>query len=99
VHARLDTALTLPVIPAVIAGDECGVANLADDVVEIAEGGADALPDGVRGQVRGGLQAEPGAEQAGDDRIEQLQVGLDSSGPVNTPATLRKRAGAGARRR
>ena len=47
----------------------------ADDVVEIAEGGVDALPDGVRGQVRGGLQAEPGAEHAGDDRIEQLRVG------------------------
>jgi hypothetical protein len=83
----------------VIAGGECGVANLADDVVEIAEGSVDALPDGVRGQVHSGLQAEPGAEQAGDDRIEQLQAGLDSPGPVNTQATLRNPAGARARRR
>jgi hypothetical protein len=60
----------------VVADGECGVADLADGVVEVAEGFCDALPDQLRGQVDGCLQAEPDMEKAGDGRVEQFLASM-----------------------
>jgi len=43
---------------------ESGAAGLADDVVEVGESRLDAPPGGLRGQVHGNLQTEPGVEMA-----------------------------------
>jgi hypothetical protein len=60
----------------VVADGECGVTDLADGVVEVAEGFCDALPDQLRGQVDGCLQAEPDMEEAGNSGIvKDLQYG------------------------
>jgi len=47
---------------------ESGAAGLADDVVEVGESRLDAPPGGLRGQVHGNLQTEPGVEMAKHDR-------------------------------
>ena len=64
---------------------EGGVADHADGVVEVPKDLTDALLGRICGQAGGGLQAEPGVEQAGDDGVEQfpaaaLEVG-DDCGP------------------
>ena len=75
-------------------GGECGVADLADDLVEVAEGLVDALPGRRCGQVGGGLQAEPGPEKTGDDGVQQFPAallvlgcsrGLGQAGEVKPP--------------
>jgi len=53
-------------------GREGRVADLADGVVEVFEGFIDALPGGLWEQASSGLQADPHAEEAGNDRVEQF---------------------------
>jgi hypothetical protein len=53
------------------AGGECGVADLADCVVQALERFCDALAGRVVGQIRSGLQAEPDVVQASGDRVEK----------------------------
>jgi hypothetical protein len=59
----------------VVAADgECGVADLADRVIEVPEGFCDARGRGIIGQVRGGLQAQPD--------LVQLRAGRQGPGSL-----------------
>jgi hypothetical protein len=60
----------------VAGGGEGGVADLAVDAVEAAEGFIDALLGRLGGQAWGGLQADPHTEKAGDDGVEQFPAAL-----------------------
>ena len=75
---------------------ERGSADLADEVVEFVEDRFGALPGVVCGQAFGGLEAEPGVEEAGDDRVQQLQVLLlGLSGVPGHPGEVIESAGSG----
>ena len=59
-----------------IAGGERGVTDLADDLVKLPDGRRGPLPGRVAGQVGSGPQAEPDAEETGDDGVEQFLAAL-----------------------
>jgi hypothetical protein len=75
---------------------ERGSTDLADEVVEFAEDRFGAVPGVVCGQAFGGLEAEPGVEEADDDRVQQLQVPpLGLSGVPGHPGEVIESAGSG----